>query len=69
MTLYKELFMGNVFKKGGTEYIRARIDEAIQSGRRCATVSGDWEINEAIRLPSNFTLILEDCHLRLADGC
>ncbi len=61
--------MSIAFKKGGTEYICARIEEAIQSGRRCATVSGDWEINEAIRLPSNFTLILEDCHLRLADGC
>lgn len=61
--------MSNAFKRGGTEYIRARIEEAIQSKRRCATVSGEWEIAEAIRLPSDFTLILEDCHLRQADGC
>ena len=57
------------FKKGGAEYIRTCIEEAVQSGRRCATVTGEWEIAEAVRLPSNFTLILENCHLRLADGC
>ena len=61
--------MKKAIRKGGTEYIRALISNAIQSGRRCVTVSGVWEIDEAIRLPSNFTLILENCHLRLADGC
>lgn len=61
--------MNYAIQKGGTDYIRSLIDAAVQDGSRCATVRGDWEIKAAIRLPSNFTLILEDCHLRLADGC
>ena len=54
--------------RNGTEYIRGLIDAAIRNGSRTAKVTGDFEIDEAIRLPSNFTLILDDCHLRLADG-
>ena len=58
----------NNFNKGGSEYITKLIDEAVNDGSRTATVSGNWIIDEAVRIPSNFTLILEDCHLRLADG-
>ena len=61
--------MTEAIQKGGTDYIHSLIAEGIKSGRRCATVHGNWEIDEAVRLPSNFTLILEDCYLRLADGC
>ena len=61
--------MEKQFSKGGTSHINALIKEAIENGTRCAHVSGDWEIDEAVRLPSNLTVILEDCHLRLADGC
>ncbi len=61
--------MKNKFQKGGKAYIQGLIEAAVLSGRRCATVSGFYEIDEAVRLPSNFTLILSDCHLRLADGC
>ena len=57
-----------IFTKGGSEYIALEIDKAIKSGERCATVSGNWEITKEIRLPSNFTLTLKDCHLRQADG-
>ena len=60
--------METTFKKGGAAYIQGLICEAIESGRRTAVVSGDWEIEEAIRLPSNVTVILEDAHLRLGDG-
>ena len=56
------------FKKGGSEYISGLISEGIQNGRRCAEVTGEWEIDKAIRIPSNFTVILKDCHLRLGDG-
>lgn len=56
------------FAKGGSAYISAQIQEAVKDGGRTATVSGNWEINEAIRLPSNFTLILENAHLRMAEG-
>ena len=57
------------FLPAGHAHITAQIEAAVLDGSRTATISGNWEIDEAIRLPSNFTLILEDCHLRLADGC
>ena len=60
--------MEKEFMKGGSAYIQGLVGEAVASGRRCAVVSGNWEIDEAIRLPSDFTIILEDCHLRLGDG-
>lgn len=57
------------FKTGGHAYISSKIDEAIKNGSRTATVKGNWEIGEAVLLPSNFTLILQDCHLTMAEGC
>ena len=58
-----------IFLKGGCEYIAAKIDEAVKNESRTAAISGNWEIDQAVALPSNFTLILNDCHLRMADGC
>ena len=58
-----------VFIKNGTEYIQSLIDGAVKCGDRRITVSGKYEIDREIRLPSDFTLVLSDCHLRLADGC
>ncbi len=57
-----------VFFKDGSAYIAAKIEEAVKDGCRTATVSGHFEIGEAIRLPSNFTLILDGAYLRMADG-
>ena len=57
------------FRVGGYDYITAKIEEAVCDGSRTAVISGCWEIDRAIRLPSHFTLILENCHLRQADGC
>jgi len=57
-----------MFSAGGAQYIQKLVDNAVLSGSRTATVTGDWEIDAAVRLPSRFTLILEDCHLRLKDG-
>ena len=57
-----------IFAPNGYEYIRSKIDEAIENRSRTATVSGNWLIDQAIRLPSNFTLILQDCHLMMSDG-
>lgn len=56
------------FSKGGSAYIAAKIEEAVKNQSRTATVSGNWEIDAAVRLPSNFTLILADAHLKMADG-
>jgi len=55
------------FSKGGSAYISTKIEEAVKDQSRTVIISGNWEIDEAIRLPSNFTLILEDAHLRMAD--
>lgn len=60
--------MNNTFNNNGYEHITALIGEAVADGSRTATVTGKYRIDKAVRLPSNFTLILEDCHLRLADG-
>ena len=57
------------FAKNGNTYISYKIQEAINNQSRTATVSGNWEIDREIRIPSNFTLILDNCHLRMADGC
>ena len=59
----------NTFNPNGTEYIRSLIAEAVENGSRTATVTGSFIISETIRLPSYFTLILENCHLKQADGC
>jgi len=56
------------FAKGGNAYIAEKIEEAVKNESRTATVSGNWEMDAAVRLPSNFTLILEDAHLKMADG-
>lgn len=57
------------FSKKGSEYLSGLIAAAVEDGSRTAVVTGNWEIREAIRIPDHFTLILEDCHLRMADGC
>ena len=56
------------FQKGGCEYVTTAISEAVNNLTRTAVISGYWEIDREIRLPSDFTLILRDCHLRMADG-
>ena len=61
--------MNKEFAANGSAYIAEQIEEAIQNETRNAVICGNYIIDEPIRIPSNFTLILEDCHLRLADGC
>lgn len=57
------------FRKGGFEYISGEIEKALRDGTRKVTVTGNWEIDRAVGLPSDFSLTLSDCHLRMADGC
>ncbi len=57
------------FFTNGAEHITELIEEAIKDGSRTATVRGNFIIGRAVRIPSNFTLILDGCHLRMADGC
>ena len=52
------------FIKGGGAIIQKMINEAHGS----ATITGNYEIEKTIYIPSDFHLILEDCHLVMADG-
>lgn len=61
--------MEQEFGACGSKYITEKIQEAVHSGSRNAKISGNWIIDTAVRIPSNFTLILEDCHLKLANDC
>lgn len=54
--------------KNGARYIREMIQAAIAVGTRACTVTGNWEIEDTILIPSDFTLRLQDCHLTMADG-
>ena len=46
--------------------IRRLIDTAVENGTRQAVITGDYTINETVFIPSDFTLILENCHLTMA---
>ncbi|MBE6965334.1 MAG: hypothetical protein E7441_04785 [Ruminococcaceae bacterium] len=50
------------FVKNGAELIQKKINEA--SGT--VTISGNFEIEKTISIPSDFHIILENCHLRMA---
>lgn len=56
------------FHPNGSEIIQQMIDTSCREGLRAITVTGLHEISAAIRIPSDFTLTLENCHLRMADG-
>ena len=60
--------MEKVFRSGGAAYIQKAIADAVNNGCREAVISGNWEMDAAVRIPGDFSLILENCHLRLADG-
>ena len=53
------MYMNQEFLTCGSEYITEKIQEAVQNGSRNAKISGNWIIDEVVRIPSNFTLILE----------
>ena len=56
------------FQKNGGAYIQQQINSTVAAGRHQVVISGDYEIEQTILLPSDFTLVLDDCHLRMADG-
>jgi hypothetical protein len=56
------------FAKNGSAYLSSLIADAVKNGKREVTLTGKYEIEWAISLPSDFTLFLVDCHLRMADG-
>ncbi|MBE5766436.1 MAG: hypothetical protein E7335_04615 [Clostridiales bacterium] len=56
------------FIKNASALIQGIIDDAVLRGVNAATVSGNYEIDSTILLPSDFSLTLDNCHLRMADG-
>lgn len=54
------------FSPNGSFIIQRQIDQACHDGSRTTTVTGTYEIHRPIRIPSDFTLILNSCHLRMA---
>lgn len=56
------------FNKHGTEIIQQAISDAASQGKSEVVITGNYEIERAIVIPSDFTVILNDCHLRLKDG-
>lgn len=56
------------FQKNGAAHIRALIASAKAAGQTEVVLHGDYEIEETVLLPSHTTLLLSDCHLRMADG-
>ena len=60
--------MLNEFKKGGSAYISEKIREAIANESRTATITGFWDIDSPVKLPSDICIVLENCHLRVATG-
>jgi len=60
--------MIQIQKKNGARHIRELIQAAISVGTRACTVTGNWEIEDTVLIPSDFTLRLCDCHLTMADA-
>ena len=58
-----------VFQSNGSQYIKDLIDASVADGSRTAWITGNWIIDSEIRIPGDFTLILDGCHLKMADGC
>jgi len=74
---YQAVITPNQYPKGSdSDRIEAAIANALKSGinsieiPRYNTISkkAEWLIDRAIVIPSDFTLILKDCLLRLAPG-
>ena len=52
--------MLNEFKKGGSAYISEKIREAIANESRTATITGFWDIDSPVKLPSDICIVLEN---------
>lgn len=57
-----------IFQKNGSAYIKDCIEKAALDNTRTAKITGNWIIDTAVRIPSDFTLVLDGCHLKMADG-
>ena len=56
------------FVQNGAEVISSLIKETKEKGQTTVVLTGNYLIDKTVYIPSNTTLLLKDCHLRLADG-
>jgi len=56
------------FQTDGAAYIQKMIQAAQESGIRQITITGNYEIEDTIRIPSDFTLVLDNCYLLMANN-
>ncbi|MBQ9734886.1 MAG: hypothetical protein IJV95_03395 [Clostridia bacterium] len=56
------------FIKNGEKIIADLIKDVKAEGQTTVVIAGNYLISDTIYIPSNTTLLLKDCHLRLADG-
>lgn len=54
--------------QNGERILQTAIDSAVAAGRRSVRITGEYEISDTVLVPSDFTLYLEDCYLRMADA-
>ena len=50
------------FTKGGDVYIAGLIRDAVDDNTWQVIVSGNWEIEHTVTIPSDFTVILQNFH-------
>lgn len=56
------------FTKNGGSFINSIIAQKVSENCNEIRISGNYEIEETILLPSDFTLILDNCYLKMADN-
>ena len=54
--------------KNGAAHIQNLIDSAKAEGTNCVTVTGNYEMEKTVLIPSDFCLVLENCYLCMAEG-
>ena len=54
--------------KDGGSLINRLIKQQLGEGCNELRLNGNYEIEETVMLPSDFTLILDNCYLKMADG-
>ena len=65
----------NQFKGNDTERIQAAVNEAVRTTGKVVIPANNnngtqiWLLDSAILLPSNITVILENCVIQLSDSC
>lgn len=56
------------FIVNGEKIIAEKIAKAKAEGKSNVVISGNYLISETVIIPTDTTIILNDCHLKLADG-